>query len=193
MARTSARPPRTLVPVLAAAALVAAVSAWLLVPVASAAVFPRERMGVGNERTTGGGIIAGVRFTPHSALVVWNRKYNALTLYLLPRRGVTCSTLKREAARPGRLIQVNIPSGRKVRVNDPMSAHAVFLLIPRDPAKPQQGSGMRNGPKVVLSRVDTYTRGVWHGRFTVPQLAYGDGKVYAYNGTFAARWCQFAK
>ena len=41
---------------------------------------------------------------------------------------------------------------------------------------------MRNGPKVALSRVDTYPGGVWHGRFTVPQLAYGDGKVYAYNG-----------
>ena len=148
-------------------------------------------MGVGSERTTGGGMIAGVRFTPHSALVVWNRKYNALTLYLLPQRGVTCSKLKHEAARPGRLIQVSIPSGRKVKVNKPMIAHAVFLLIPRDPTKPQQGSGLRNGPKVALSRVDTYPGGVWHGRFTVPQLEYGDGRVYAYNGTFSARWCDF--
>ena len=193
MAHSSARPPRRLVPVLATTALVSVVLAWLLVPVASAAVFPRERMGVGSERTTGGGMIAGVRFTPHSALVVWNRKYNALTLYLLPQRGVTCSKLKHEAARPGRLIQVSIPSGRKVKVNKPMIAHAVFLLIPHDPTKPQQGSGLRNGPKVALSRVDTYPGGVWHGRFTVPQLEYGDGRVYAYNGTLAGAVVHFPK
>jgi hypothetical protein len=167
--------------------------AWLLVPVASAAVFPRERMGVGNERTTGGGVIAGEPFTPHSAAVVWNRKYNALTLYLLPQRGVTCSKLKGEAAKPGRLIQVSIPSGRRVKVNKPIVAQAVFILIPRDPTKPQQASGLKNGPKITLSRVDTYPGGIWHGRFTVPRLEYGDGRVYAYNGTFSARWCQIAK
>ena len=32
---------------------------------------------------------------------------------------------------------------------------------------------------------------MWHGRFEVPHLAYGDGRVYAYKGTFAARWCDF--
>lgn len=34
---------------------------------------------------------------------------------------------------------------------------------------------------------------VWHGVFTVPQRAYGDGKVYGYNGTFAAKWCDLRR
>jgi hypothetical protein len=175
------------------AVLTAVVLAWLLVPVAAAAVFPRERMGVGNERTAGGGIIAGTRFTPHSAVIAWSRKWSALTLYLLPQRGVTCAKLKHEAAKPGRLIQVSIPSRQRVKVNKPMIAQAVFLSIPRDPTKPQQASGLKNGPKVTLTRVDTYPGGMWHGRFSVPQLAYDDGRTYAYNGTFAARWCDFPK
>jgi hypothetical protein len=190
MTPSSARQPRTFASV-PAIALAVVVLACLLVPVASAAIFPRERMGIGNERTTGGGIIAGTRFTPRSAVVVWKRKWSSLTLYLLAQKGVTCAKLKHEAGRPGRLIQVSIPSAPRVNVNKPTIAQAVFIQIPRDPTKPQQASGLKNGPKVTFTRVDTYPGGMWHGRFEVPHLAYGDGRVYAYKGTFAARWCDF--
>jgi len=44
--------------------------------------------------------------------------------------------------------------------------------------------------QLVLTRVDTYRNGVWHGRLSVPKKIYADGKLYGYHGTFAARWCQ---
>ena len=131
MAHSSALSPRTLVPVLATTALVCVVFAWLLVPVASAAVFPRERMGVGSERTTGGGIVEGVRFTPHSALVVWNRKYNALTLYLLPQRGVDMLQAEARGCQAGTADPGQHSERQK---GEGQQAHDRARRLPPDPA-----------------------------------------------------------
>ena len=176
--------------------LVAVATSALAAPVAPGAVqsaFPLQRAGVGSERTTGGGFIAGQPFVTRSSVVVWSRKWNSLTLYFLRQKNVNCKNVLRVAGLPGPVIQVSITNKPHIiAVTRPVAIlGTIFVVIPRDPAAPQQASGLKFGPTLTLTRVDTHPQGVWHGRFIVPRRAYGDGKIYAYHGTFAAKWCQF--
>jgi len=41
-----------------------------------------------------------------------------------------------------------------------------------------------------VQSVDSYPGGFWRGVFKVSTRIYGVGKLYGYNGTFAAGWCQ---
>ena len=190
MTPSSARQPRTFASV-PAIALAVVVLACLLVPVASAAVFPRERMGIGNERTTGGGIIAGTRFTPRSAVVVWKRKWSSLTLYLLAQKGVTCAKLKHEAG--GRAASSRSASraphgstSTSRRSRRPSSSRSPATR--RSPSRRRASRTARRSPSPgstpTLAACGT-------GGSRCRSLAYGDGRVYAYKGTFAARWCDF--
>jgi hypothetical protein len=170
--------------------LVAAVPAYAQ----SQKAFPRLRMGLGYERNSGGGVVAGDGYVTRAAVVAWNRKWNSLTLYLLWRRRVTCGTLRSVIARPGHLIQVHVTDKPRVNVTRPVANPQVaFLTIYRDPNAPPHVAGLKEGAQLKFTRVDSYPGGVWHGLFKVPRRYYGDGKLYGYNGTFAAKWCQLSK
>jgi hypothetical protein len=152
--------------------------------------FPRLRLGVGAERTTGGGVVAGDNYVTHAAVIAWNRKSADLTLYLLWRRRVTCATLRRTITRPGHLIQVHVTNEPRVNIRRPTAnAQVAFLTINRSPKVPTHIAGLKHGAQLTFTRVDSYPGGVWHGVFKVARRVYGDGKLYGYNGTFAAKWC----
>jgi hypothetical protein len=158
------------------------------------ASFPRLRLGVGAERTTGGGVVEGDRYVTRAAVVAWNRKEGDLTLYLLWRRRVTCATLRRTITRPGHLIQVHVTDVPRVRVGrQTVDPQVAFLTIYRNPRVPTHIAGLRQGAQLTFTRVDSYPGGVWHGSFKVPRRVYGDGKLYGYSGTFAAKWCQLRR
>src|SRR5436309_10597145 len=92
------------------------VPAVVVLPVVAAApaaarveqAFPRERLGASLLVTTGGGTVAGDTYVTRSAAVVWSRRWNTLTLYLLWRRNVTCGSLLRAIQLPGHLVQVHV-------------------------------------------------------------------------------------
>lgn len=156
--------------------------------------FPPLRNGLGDEPTSGGGVVAGDRYVTHAAVVAWNRKWNSLTLYLLWRRRVTCGTLPLTIKRPGHLIQVHVTSEPRVNVGRPVADPQVaFLTIYRNPKVPTHIAGLKHGAQLRFTRVDSYPGGVWHGVFQVPRRVYGDGKLYGYSGTFAAKWCEFRR
>ena len=156
--------------------------------------FPRERMGSGVLVTSGGGTVSGDVYTTQSAVVAWSRKWNTLTLYLLWRRGVTCKTLLKNVDQPGHLVQVHVASAPRVRVGRPMTGTQVaFVTVYRQAANtPEHVAGLKNGAKLTFQSVDSYPHGIWTGWFSVPTRMYGDGKVYGYNGTFAAKFCQLS-
>ena len=173
--------------------------ALALVVVASSAVaanaekvVPRFRDGVGNEPNSGGGVVDGVRYVPRTAIVAWNRHWGSLTLYLLPRRGVTCSTLRAATQKPGRRIQVYVTGKPRVTVGRPVSEPQVAFVTVH-PDKPMDVAAALHAARLTITRVDTYPGGVWHGTFDVPHRTYGNGKVYGYHGTFAAKWCQLRR
>ncbi len=64
---------------------------------------------------------------------------------------------------------------------------------PTGSERPTTGVRPQEGFDPHLLRVDTFPRGIWHGRLTIPHRVYGDGRTYAYAGTFAARWCEFSR
>jgi hypothetical protein len=153
--------------------------------------FPRLRLGLGNEPTSGGGVVAGDRYVTKSAVIAWNRKWNNLTLYLVWRKKITCATLRRTITKPGHLVQVHVTDEPRVNVGRPVANPQVaFLTIFRNPKVPTKIAGLKHGAWLKFTRMDSFPGGVWHGIFKVPQRYYGDGKLYGYNGTFAAKWCQ---
>jgi hypothetical protein len=155
--------------------------------------FPRLRVGTGHEPTSGGGVVAGDAYRTRAAVVAWNRKSNSLTLYLFWRRGVSCATLLRIAAKPGHLIQVHVTSEPRITVGSVADPQVAFLTVYRNPKVPTHIAGLKEGAKLKFTRVDSYPGGVWHGVFQVPRRRYGDGMVYGYNGTFAAKWCELRR
>ena len=177
----------------------AALTALVVLVVASTAVaseadkaFPRIQAGVGNEPNSGGGVVDGTPYVPRSTVVAWNRHWGSLTLYLLPRAGVTCTTLRAATQKPGNRIQVYVTSKPTVRVGRPVpDPQVAFVTV--HPEKPMDVAAALHAARLTFSRVDTYPGGVWHGSFIMPHRTYGNGKVYGYHGTFAAKWCQLRK
>ena len=162
----------------------------------TSARFPRMRLGIGDEATAGGGIVAGMPDRTRSAVVAWNRKERTLTLYLIRLSHVSCGTLKRQITRPGHVIQALI----RARPLSAIVARPVpdqtlqFITYYRDPKKhPLNAAGLKEGVRLVITRVDSYPGGVWHGTLYVPTKVYGNGKVYGYRGSFAARWCDLRR
>jgi len=156
--------------------------------------FPRERLGASLLVTTGGGTVAGDTYATRSAAVVWSRRWNTLTLYLFWRRNVTCGSLLRAIQQPGHLVQVHVADEPRVHVGRPMpDSQVAFLTIYRNPSTPEHIAGLKQGSRLTFESVDSYPGGVWRGRFALPTRIYGDGKVYGYRGTFAAKFCQTSR
>ena len=79
-------------------------------------------------------------------------------------------------------------------VGRPVSGPQVaFLTVDPSPDVPTHIAGLKTGAQLTFTRVDSYPGGVWHGIFKVPRHVYGDGMLYGYSGTFAAKWCQLRK
>jgi hypothetical protein len=154
-------------------------------------VFPHVRAGTGQQPTSGGGFVAGDRYVARTAAVAWSRKTNDLTLYLIWRKRVSCATLRQVITMPGHLVQVHVTDKPHVAVRTPVgNPQVAFLTIFRNPKVPTRIAGLRQGARLTFTRVDSYPGGVWHGYFAVPKKVYGDGKLYGYSGTFAAKWCE---
>jgi hypothetical protein len=151
--------------------------------------FPALRYGIGSEPTWGGGTFGGVPYSTRRAVVAWNMKARTLTLYLLRQKHVTCSGLGRAITAPGLLVQALITARPLAHVvGHPIPDQTLQFVLHRD-GRAAVGA-LKQGVRLVLTRVDSYPGGVWHGKLSVPKKVYADGKVYGYRGTFAAKWCQ---
>jgi hypothetical protein len=153
--------------------------------------FPRERLGMSLTVTSGGGVVAGHPYVTRSAAVVWSRRWNTLTLYLFRRKKVTCRGLVRAVQVPGHLIQIHVAGSPRVHITRPMARPQVaFLTVFKNRSTPTHVAGLKHGARLVFDSVNSYPHGIWRGRFTLPTRVYGDGLIYGYRGTFAARFCQ---
>ena len=153
--------------------------------------FPRLREGSGKQLTFGGGVVAGKPYVARTAIVLWSRRWNTLTLYLLRQRAVKCASLNQQTAKPGQFVEIHVTSKPQVPLGRRVAhAQVAFITVSPKPNTPAHVAGLRTGARLLFTRIDTFRGGVWHGIFKVPQRTYGDGKQYGYNGTFAAHWCQ---
>jgi hypothetical protein len=151
--------------------------------------FPKLRIGIGAEPTAGGGYMEDSPYHTRSAIVAWNRRHRDLTLYLIRAPSVNCRNFLRVATRPGHLIQALIKARPLARYIGRRLPNQTLQFITYFPNAPLHVSGLKQHVNLVLTGIDSYPGGVWHGRLDVPIKRYGDGKLYGYRGTFAARWC----
>jgi hypothetical protein len=151
-------------------------------------------MGVSLAVTSGGGVVAGHPYVTRSAAIVWSRRWSTLTLYLFRRKKVSCRTLLDAVQVPGHLIQIHVTDSPRVHITRPMARPQVaFLTVFRDRSRPTHVAGLKHGARLVFNSVNSYPHGIWRGQFTLPTRVYGDGLIYGYRGTFAARFCQVKK
>ena len=155
----------------------------------SGARFPRLSYGVGNEPTSGGGYFASAPYVPRTAVVAWNVKARTLTLYLLRQQDVGCRRLRRTITAPGLLVQALITARPLAAVVGRPIPNQTLQFVTHRRGRVGVGA-LKKGVRLVLTRVDSYPGGVWHGSLTLRTRVYADGRVYGYRGTFAARWCQ---
>jgi hypothetical protein len=154
--------------------------------------YPAQRQGSGREPTAGGGIFAGTRFVPRSALSDYeiglsccpDKTVGNVNVYVFERPGVTCRSL--EAAKSNRFFSYTVETdGKKLPVASVTPTgffqQASFNVVGLT-------TGFQPGVTIVFTRIDTSAGGVWHGRIKVPRQPYNH-KVFAFTGTFAAHWC----
>ena len=151
--------------------------------------FPALRYGIGNEPTWGGGTFGGVPYSTRQAVVAWSRSARTLTVYVLRQKRVTCSGLEHAITAPGLLVQALITARPLAHVVGHVIPDQTLQFVLHRDGRTAVGA-MKQGVRLVITRVDSHRGGVWHGRLSVPKKVYADGKLYGYRGTFAAKWCQ---
>jgi hypothetical protein len=154
--------------------------------------YPAQHQGSGKEPTSASGIFAGSPFVARSALVDYElgasccpaKTVGQVNVFLFEQAGVRCATL--EQAKDKRFFSYTVETdGKKLPVGrvapDNLFQQASFNIVGLT-------TGFQPGVSIAFTRIDTARSAVWHGRISVPRQRY-NGKTYALNGTFAARWC----
>jgi hypothetical protein len=154
--------------------------------------YPAQHEGAGKEPTAGGGIFAGSKYAAHSTLVRFeigasccpSKTIGDLNVYVFEQSGIDCRHL--DNARYKRNFSYTVESnGKKVPVGKPIPGswfeQASFN---------ERGvtTGFQPGASIFFTRADTAPNALWHGRIALKRVNY-EGKIYAWAGTFAARWC----
>jgi hypothetical protein len=166
-------------------AFLALALAALLASVAAAKTpLPSSPQGSGAEPTAGAGIVAGAPFKVRAALAQIG-SFDDIEVYLFSKP-VACSEVyfadppyvKAHVHTEGTPLLVGKPSLQNGRD---------FVQVDFHPKGPKYYA-IQPGASVTFTRVDARKTGVWHGRITVKRQRF-EGKLFAYEGTFAARWC----
>jgi hypothetical protein len=170
---------RVLPALIAAAALFVVPSAWPKTPL------PAKPQGSGGEPTAGGGTIGSKPFHAVSAIAQYDVPGGDIYIYIFGKPISNACRVVSYADAPYVWIWLHTEGtppivGNPWRSNGRTVVQVNFVLRGHYVA-------VQPGVRLVLTRIDPHPNGVWHGRLTVNAVLHG--KVYAYAGTFAARWC----
>jgi hypothetical protein len=133
---------------------------------------------------SGSGKAAGTTFRPRSAVVNYNKVDGVYVIYLTPE-AATCGLHFSQT----RLLEVVIVSTKPLIVGAPSLRKGENNYVSVSFKITQSHSFVTSKRvKLVLTRVDSRTNKLWHGRLTVPTTKIEKDTV-SFKGTFAARWC----
>lgn len=147
------------------------------------ATLPDVAVGSGNEPTAGVGRIAGAPFHPVSALVFDTTLGPEVDIY---GRHERCNDI--EGVVNGSLGPAPYISVTELLTGRPNSIPPVNHAISGETVDYSVGnSGVvdATSPRVVFTRIDTRSGGVWHGSVSSVDPVNG----YDFTGTFAGAWC----
>jgi hypothetical protein len=169
------------------AALAVALAAAALAGSALAAKtpYPPPTGGTGAEPTAGSGTGAGVAFHPRYAIATYEPIGGHYVLYLT-NAPLTCA--RTYLAKPPYLT-ISIVSAHPLVVGKPSLQRGESDFVQVDFfVSTTHYYAVQPKVSLVLTRVGAAKSGEWHGTVSVPETRF-EGKSFAFDGSFAARWC----
>jgi hypothetical protein len=168
---------------LVASAAAAAGACLLATSAAATTPYPPRAGGSGAESTGGGGTGGGVSFKPRFALATYD---GSNYVFYLTAQQLACKDTV--LAKPPYLT-VTIVTGAPLVVGTPTVNNGSQSFVQVDFfVAPVHYYAIQPKVRLLLTRVNPARNGVWHGHLTVPLTRF-EGKTFAFDGTFAARWC----
>ena len=168
---------RSVVLVVAAAGLVVA-SALAKTPL------PTKPQGAGKEPTAGGGVVAGVPFRAVSAIAQYDASGD-LYVYLFKKR-TGCHLVSFSDA-PYVWVWIHT-EGTPLDVARPMRTSGTSRFVQVNFVLSDHYIAVQPGVRLTFTHIAPAKGTLWHGRLVVAKTT-NKGKLFSYNGTFAARWC----
>ncbi len=147
---------------------------------------PRQPEGKGSEPTVGSGVMAGTPFRGLHALALLDTSFDQVEIYLFPKP-VACRDVL--FANPPYIDVTVDTNGSALVIGRPsLQDGRAFVQANFHPAAGNKYYAIQPGASITFTRIDTSRHGVWHGHLTVRRQRF-EGRVFSYQGTFAARWC----
>jgi hypothetical protein len=169
-----------------ALALVAVVTGVLAASALARTPLPSKAQGSGAEPTAGGGIVAGAPFAARSAIARYDTASGDIYVYLFKRQA-GCHLVSFSDA-PYVWVWIHT-EGTPLDVGRPMRTSGTTRFAQVNFVLADHYVAVQPGVRLTFTRVDPAKGSLWHGRLVVARTTY-KGKVFSYNGTFAARWCR---
>ena len=169
------------------AALAVALAAAALAGPALAAKtpYPPPTGGTGAEPTAGSGTGAGVAFHPRYAIATYEPIGGHFVLYLT-NAPLPCS--QTYLAKPPYLT-ISIVTAHPLVVGKPSLQRGESDFVQVDFfVSTTHYYAVQPKVRLVLTRVGAAKGAEWHGTVSVPETHF-EGKSFAFDGSFAARWC----
>ncbi len=147
---------------------------------------PKRPEGSGSELTGGAGVIAGTPFRARYALALLDISFDQVEIYLFPKP-VACRDVV-FATPPYIDVTVDTQDAPLLVGRPSLQDGHAFVQANLHPPTGNKYYALQPGVSITFTRIDTSTRGVWHGRLTIRHQRF-EGRVFSFKGTFAARWC----
>lgn len=162
---------------------------------------PEVTRGSGTETTHASGYYGNRTFVARGGVVVFQRNEDAFDIILFPEP-VSCAWWYRGTPAGIELdisVYANAKTLRNVPIDRPLNEYYVNWVTSRGSnstldtaAASHNFDGLGEPGLVILTAIDTTPGGFWRGRIVTRESKTAGGVRQAFNGTFAAQWCNIS-
>ena len=165
--------------------LVVAVAGVVVASALAKTPLPSKAQGTGKEPTAGGGVVASVPFPARSAIAQYDTSSGDLYVYLFKKKAGCHLVSFSDAPYVWAWIHTE---GTPLDVGRPMRTSGTSRFVQVNFVLHDHYIAVQPGVRLTFTHIDPAKGSLWHGRLIVAKTT-NKGKLYSYNGTFAARWC----
>jgi hypothetical protein len=162
---------------------------------------PEITRGAGTETMYAHGYYGKRTFIARGGVVLFQRNQDAFEIILYPEP-VSCALWYRGTPAGIELdidVYANAKTLRNVPISHPLNEYYVNWVTSRGnnskldtAAASHSFDGLGEPGLVILTAIDTTPGGFWRGRIVTRESKTADGVRQAFNGTFAAQWCNIS-
>lgn len=162
---------------------------------------PEITRGAGTETTHASGYYGNRTFVARGGVVLFQRNEDAFEIVLFPEP-VSCALWYRGTPAGIELdidVYANAKTLRNVSIGRPLNEYYINWVTSRgntsnsdEAAASNNFDGLGEPGLVVLTAIETIPGGFWRGRVATRDSKTATGVRQAFNGTFAAQWCNIS-